>query len=77
MNKQCKGEVALKDLEALRDELKVQAHLFSSELKKQWEHVEKDWQTLRSETERLRPAAAKIEESLLRIRDELKRHHAR
>lgn len=33
----------IKSLEQLRDELKVQAHLFKAEAKDHWEKLEKDW----------------------------------
>jgi hypothetical protein len=80
----------LSRLSTLRDELKVKAHLFDSELKSQWEKLEKDWELIQAEMKRIAPDAkmtiyrstrstlrlfGKIERSLHRIREGLERHH--
>lgn len=38
----------LQELKTLRDEVKVQAHLFTMEVKDQWEELEKKFQPLES-----------------------------
>lgn len=75
----------------LRDELKLKAHLFDSEMKYRWERFEKDWNLVRSEMKRIMPKAqqalresslatkpllTEINESLQRIEDGFERHHS-
>jgi len=58
--KQMKTQTAIvQDLERLRDELKVQAHLFKGEAKQEWEKLEKDMQTLRQQSKPIQVAAEK------------------
>lgn len=49
MNKNPLDPNELKTLEQLRDELKLQAHLFKAEMKKEWEKLEKDMAKLRTD----------------------------
>lgn len=42
-----KIEVDFSSLERLRDEVKVQAHLFKADMKDQWKKVESDWKNCR------------------------------
>jgi len=80
------------NLATLRDELKLQIHLFDAEARQRWEEIEKDWQLIRSEIEGLKPVAAraatratfaskpllrKIETALFQIREGIERHHGR
>jgi len=74
-----------------RDELKLQAHLFSAEAKQEWAHLEKDWTLLESEIKKIAPDAIKaaaitaitapplfkkIDAALQRIREGVARHHS-
>ena len=45
------------NLETLRAEVNLQAHLMKSELKQKFENVEKDWDKLNSHFKQLRSAA--------------------
>jgi hypothetical protein len=47
----------LEKLEQLRDELRVQAHLFKADMKKEYEDLEKKFQKLRTSTNPVRRAA--------------------
>jgi hypothetical protein len=86
--KQTKSD--LKRLKTLRDEVKVQAHLFDTEMRTRWKKFEKDWKLIQSETRRIAPEATKvfsesvkltkplfsrIEKSLGRIQAGIERHH--
>ena len=53
-----------KGLEQLRDELKVQAHLFKADARDQWENLEKDFSKLRAETAPVREAASQSAEEI-------------
>lgn len=90
MTKQNEVKMDMERLAGLRDELKLQLHLFDAETRQRWVELEKDWQLILSEAERLKPAAArailraslatkplleKFENSLLRIREGVERHH--
>jgi hypothetical protein len=83
-------ELDLSSLAALRDELRVQAHLFDAELKDQWEKLEKDWHLIQSEMDHLKPVAeraayrsvmaarpllSKVKRALDHIRTGLERNH--
>jgi len=88
--KESKKEFDTESLQALRDQIKVKAHLLNTEMKQLWNSVEKDWNLLQSEAKRLAPEAKdalkqsakaaqplvnRIGESLVRIREGLDRHH--
>lgn len=60
----------LQALGLLRDELKLQAHLFKAEARDQWQELEGRWQALRGHAERLRDAA-EISEAELELAGQL------
>lgn len=47
----------LTNIELVRDELQLQAHLFKEDVKADWERVEKEWHKLNSEAEHIKAAA--------------------
>ena len=47
----------VKNLEQLRDELKLKAHLLRAELKDQWHDLEKKWEELGAQMQPVRDAA--------------------
>ena len=91
MKNKNKIDIDIKSLATLRDQLKLQFHLFDAEARERWEALEKDWSVVLSEVEQLKPVVgravlrashaskpllAKIEESLFRIREGVARHHS-
>ena len=82
--------MTMNQLETLRDELKLKAHLFSMEAQQAWGKIEKDLEMLQSEVKNMMPPAKaafaesgkvahplfkQIESSLLKIRDGFERNH--
>ena len=51
MNKTTSLLKDIKSLGQLRDELKVQSHLFKVEMKKDWRKLEKDWKLIKRQIE--------------------------
>ena len=47
----------LTNLELVRGELQLQAHLFKEDVKADWDKVEKEWHKLNSEVEHVKSAA--------------------
>ena len=54
-------------LAQLRDELRLQAHLFKAELLDEWHRLEKKWHTLTNEIDRLAEATDDSDENLDRF----------
>ena len=54
-------------LAQLRDELRLQAHLFKAELLDEWHRLEKKWQTLTNEIDRLAESTDDSDENLDRF----------
>lgn len=54
----------VKNLEQLRDELKLKAHLLATELKDQWRDLEKKWEELGNELGPVRQAAGESAQEL-------------
>jgi hypothetical protein len=72
----------MSQLKTLRDELKLQAHLFNAELTEAWEKVQKDLEVVESETRTSfssrsapEPLLKQIEGTLERIREGVARNH--
>jgi chromosome segregation ATPase len=65
----------LQKLATLRDELKLQIHLFSAEARQLWAELEKDWQLINFEIKDSKPQMKKIENALIQIREGIERHH--
>ena len=54
-------------LAQLRDELRLQAHLFKAELLDEWHRLEKKWHTLTNEIDRLAESTDDSDENLDRF----------
>ncbi len=59
MNKNSSVLKDIKSLGQLRDELKLQSHLFKVEAKKEWNQLERDWKVLKREVKPTAQAAKK------------------
>lgn len=61
----------VKSLEQLRDELRVQTHLFKAEVKNEWKKIEQDWKILKRELRPTKEAAHKSKSEIKRSTQQL------
>jgi hypothetical protein len=64
--------VSFEELETLRDEVNLQAHLFKEDAKAKWASLEKEWKTLKSSTPTIKAAAVNAGNDVLAAGDLLK-----
>jgi hypothetical protein len=53
------GESELEKLRMIRDEIRLQAHLFSAELKQEWKRLEQNWTLIKNDSATVKPVLTK------------------
>jgi|GEM_PF-5642800 len=66
-----RGQEVLQSVARLRGELSLQAHLFSLEMKQEWERLEKEWNHLERD---LTPAKEEVAHGLRKAYRHLREH---
>lgn len=64
--------VSVNELQTMRDELQLQAHLFKEDTKMKWEALESEWKKLKASTPSIKAAAESAGKDVLAAGDLLK-----